>query len=95
MLELTIQQVRAFRLHMHHLNRYYKKSDLIDIVGTIGIQNSPPGAWNMRVSIVSHSLDNKVSNMPYMKKKHCFRHGVIGEYQWYFLQEKVMCFYHR
>lgn len=45
MLELTIQQVRAFRLHMHHLNRYYKKSDLIDIVGTIGIQNSPPGAW--------------------------------------------------
>ncbi|WP_286200862.1 winged helix DNA-binding domain-containing protein [[Clostridium] symbiosum] len=43
--ELDVTQIRMFRLHSHHLDREYGKSDLSDIAGACGLQNTPPGAW--------------------------------------------------
>ena len=43
--EPDVTQIRMFRLHSHHLDREYGKSDLFDIAGACGLQNSPPGAW--------------------------------------------------
>lgn len=45
MLELSIQQIRNYRLYAHHLDRYYQSDQLIEIVGACGLQNTPPGAW--------------------------------------------------
>ncbi|MDR1329406.1 MAG: winged helix DNA-binding domain-containing protein [Oscillospiraceae bacterium] len=39
------EQVRQFRLHMHHLDKWYQKSDIEKLAGACGLQNSPPGAW--------------------------------------------------
>lgn len=49
MTELSIEQVRAFRLHSHHLDRVYEKSDLTELAGSCGMQNTPPGAWETSV----------------------------------------------
>lgn len=43
--EPDVTQIRMFRLHSHHLDREYGKSDLLDIAGACGLQNTPPGAW--------------------------------------------------
>lgn len=43
--ELDVIKIRMFRLHSHHLDREYGKSDLSDIAGACGLQNTPPGAW--------------------------------------------------
>lgn len=45
MLELSVQQIRNYRLHAHHLDRYYQVHDLIEVVGACGLQNTPPTAW--------------------------------------------------
>lgn len=45
MREPSIEQVRAFQLHTHHLDMFYDKSKLIEIAGACGLQNTPPGAW--------------------------------------------------
>lgn len=45
MLELNNNQIRRFWLHCHHLDKYYDNQLIEDIVGSIGIQNSPPGSW--------------------------------------------------
>lgn len=45
MLELSIQQIRNYRLHAHHLDRTYQNDDLIEVVGACGLQNTPPNAW--------------------------------------------------
>lgn len=42
---ITTEQIRRFRVHTHHLDRWYSKNDLADVVGACGFQNSPPGAW--------------------------------------------------
>lgn len=39
------EQIRQFRLHTHHLDTWYQKSDVEGIAGSCGFQNSPPGAW--------------------------------------------------
>lgn len=49
MTELSIEQIRAFRLHSHHLDRVYEKSDLTELAGACGMQNTPPGAWETAV----------------------------------------------
>jgi hypothetical protein len=41
--------IRDFRVHVHHLAERVSRSRLFDIVGTIGMQNSPPGAWEQAV----------------------------------------------
>lgn len=45
MTELSVEQIRSFRLHSHHLDAKYQKSDMISAVGACGMQNTPPGAW--------------------------------------------------
>lgn len=45
MKELSVEQIRNFRLHAHHLDKTYKKSEISCLVGACGMQNSPPGAW--------------------------------------------------
>lgn len=45
MIELTMEQIRYFRLHAHHLDRFYEPADLISVTGACGLQNTPPGAW--------------------------------------------------
>lgn len=42
---VTREQIRRFRLHTHHLDRWYNLADAVDIAGACGLQNSPPGAW--------------------------------------------------
>lgn len=44
MTEPTLEQIRRFRLHSHHLDAP-QKSDIGALVGACGMQNSPPGSW--------------------------------------------------
>lgn len=44
-MELSARQIRAHRLHAHHLDQKYPFSELLNIAGACGLQNSPPGAW--------------------------------------------------
>ena len=43
--ELTLEQIRYFRLHAHHLDQAYPCGEIMRAVGACGMQNSPPGAW--------------------------------------------------
>lgn len=45
MKELSVEQIRSYRLHSHHLDGVYGKPDINKIVGACGMQNTPPGAW--------------------------------------------------
>lgn len=45
MAELSLEQIRSFRLHSHHLDAAYQKSDILKAAGACGMQNTPPGAW--------------------------------------------------
>jgi len=45
MTELSVEQIRNFRLHSHHLDANYQKTDIANLVGACGMQNTPPGAW--------------------------------------------------
>lgn len=45
MAELSVKQIRNFRLHSHHLDMEYSHSDIVRLVGACGMQNTPPGAW--------------------------------------------------
>lgn len=44
MTEPTLEQIRSFRLHSHHLDSP-QKSDIGALAGACGMQNSPPGSW--------------------------------------------------
>jgi hypothetical protein len=57
---ITKEQVRQFRLYTHHLNKKYQKSDVEDIAGACGLQNSPPGAWEnaLHGRIPDYKLEN-------------------------------------
>lgn len=54
--EATIEQVRGFRLHAHHLDRAYPAEDALALVGACGMQNSPPGAWETSLANRAPSL---------------------------------------
>lgn len=41
----TVEQIRSFRLHAHHLDAEYDAAQAEELVGACGMQNSPPGAW--------------------------------------------------
>lgn len=56
MKEPSIEQIRAFQLHAHHLDAFYDKSKLIEIAGACGLQNTPPGAWE-------NALYHRVANL--------------------------------
>lgn len=42
---VSVEQIRQFRLHTHHLDKWYPTTDIEDVAGACGFQNSPPGAW--------------------------------------------------
>lgn len=45
MTEISVEQIRNFRLRVHHLDKEYQRMDIPASVGACGMQNSPPGAW--------------------------------------------------
>lgn len=53
MLQVSIEQVRQYRLRAHHLDRAYSPAELEAVAGACGFQNSPPGAWEL-------SLHNRI-----------------------------------
>lgn len=50
MVEVSVEQVRAFRLRTHHLDGWRPRADIADVVGACGMQNSPPGAWEVALA---------------------------------------------
>lgn len=40
-------QIRNYRLSSHHLDKRYPADDIMKIAGACGLQNSPPGAWEI------------------------------------------------
>lgn len=42
---ITADQVRQYRLAVHHLDRAYPPDELLAAAGVCGVQNTPPGAW--------------------------------------------------
>ena len=45
MTELSVEQIRNFRLSAHHLDAVYGREHILELAGACGMQNSPPGAW--------------------------------------------------
>lgn len=45
MTALSLEQIRRFRLHAHHLDAAYPKAASAGLTGACGLQNTPPGAW--------------------------------------------------
>lgn len=43
--DVSVEQVRNFRLRAHRLDRAYGMDDVIAAAGACGMQNTPPGAW--------------------------------------------------
>lgn len=41
----SLEQIRNFRLHSHHLDAKYELADIESIAGACGLQNTPPGVW--------------------------------------------------
>jgi hypothetical protein len=67
--EISIKQIRSFRLCSHHLDAKYPKSDIEELVGACGMQNTPPGAWE--TALYNRVLDCGLSEMEHLlyKKK--------------------------
>ena len=54
-MNVTSEQIRAYRLHAHHLNKKLPLTALETAAGACGLQNSPPGAWET-------ALFNRIEN---------------------------------
>ncbi|MDL2225659.1 winged helix DNA-binding domain-containing protein [Eubacteriales bacterium OttesenSCG-928-M02] len=46
---ISLENIRQFRLHTHHLDTWYEREYLLPIVSACGLQNSSPGAWETAV----------------------------------------------
>jgi hypothetical protein len=46
---ISNEQYRQFRVRTHHLDQRLPAQQLLTAAGTIGFQNSPPGAWEQAV----------------------------------------------
>lgn len=69
MMELSIEQIRNFRLRTHHLDTWYQKEDIARIVGACGMQNTPPGAWETALyNRVSGCILTEMENLLYQDK---------------------------
>ena len=55
--ELSVDQIRYYRLHSHHLDVIDPKSDPNQLAGACGMQNTPPGAWET-------ALFNRIPDCP-------------------------------
>lgn len=63
MAELSVSQIRNFRLRAHHLDKTYQKAEIAALVGVCGMQNTPPGAWET-------SLFNRVPDCALLELEH-------------------------
>lgn len=63
MVNISDEQIRQFRLHTHHLDKWYQKSDLEGVSAACGFQNSPPGAWE-------NALHNRIAGFKLDDMKH-------------------------
>ncbi len=45
MTDVSVEQVRAFRLHAQHLDGWLPRTSALEVVGACEMQNSPPGTW--------------------------------------------------
>lgn len=61
---ISVEQIRQFRLHTHHLDIFYQKADTEDVAGSCGFQNSPPGAWE--IALHNRIPDFKLDDMKQM-----------------------------
>jgi len=43
--DISVEQIRSFRLRAHHLDITYSTEDIPKLVGACGMINTPPGAW--------------------------------------------------
>ena len=59
---LSSEQFRYFRLNSHHLDRFYKSSDILALAGACGFQNSPPGAWESALHFRAPGLSSDGMN---------------------------------
>lgn len=44
-MNIEADKIRSYRLHAHHLDRKIPAGEILTAAGVIGLQNSPPGAW--------------------------------------------------
>lgn len=77
MKSVSVEQIRQFRLHTHHLDTWYKKTDLECVTGACGLQNSPPGAWEI-------ALHNRIPNFKLDEMKQLLEVGKILLQAWSF-----------
>lgn len=61
--EISNEQIRQFRLHTHHLDTWYQKAEVERIAGACGLQNTPPGAWEI-------ALHNRIPDFKRDEMKH-------------------------
>ena len=67
MAEISIEQIRNFRLGAHHLDKEYKKTDMEKLTGACGMQNTPPGAWE--TALFNRIPDCSLTEMEYLLYK--------------------------
>ncbi|MFZ7103739.1 MAG: DNA glycosylase AlkZ-like family protein [Peptococcaceae bacterium] len=65
--EISVEQIRSFRLHSHHLDKKYQRTDIAELVGACGMQNTPPGAWE--TALYNRIPDCSMSEMEYLLYK--------------------------
>jgi hypothetical protein len=58
---ISREQIRQYRLHTHHLDAWYQRTDIKEIAGACGFQNSPPGAWES--ALHNRILDFNLNDM--------------------------------
>lgn len=69
MTEVTPAQIRNFRLRSHHLDAVYTKSDIQELAGACGMQNTPPGAWETALyNRVPDCTRSEMNQLLYEKK---------------------------
>ncbi|MDR2933542.1 MAG: winged helix DNA-binding domain-containing protein, partial [Oscillospiraceae bacterium] len=44
-MKVTVNQIRGYRLHAHHLDEKIPLDEIGTAAGACGLQNTPPGAW--------------------------------------------------
>jgi hypothetical protein len=71
-------EIVAFRLHAHHLTSRRSADELLDVTGSCGVQNSPPGsallAWHARVEKVTQDrVDHLVGEEKSLLQTWCMR----------------------
>lgn len=69
MQSVTKEQILTHRLKAHHLDREYTEKELLEVVGAVGFQNTPPGVWEQAVkSRIPETDSEKLKKALYKQK---------------------------